>query len=82
MSDRVAVRHLHLYGVFDEGETRLLGCLYIDPPEPDAPECADATVSWWLVDEAVGTPLERELEQFAPRWLAEEWGFDSVHYHP
>ena len=78
----IGARESFLYGVFDEGETRLLGCLYIDPPEPDAPEGADATVSWWLVDEAVGTPLERELEQFAPRWLAKEWGFDPVHYYP
>ena len=38
--------------------------------------------SWWLVDEAVGTELERALDGLVPRWLADAWGFESVHYHP
>ena len=71
-----------LYAVFDERETRLLGCVYIDPPEEEAPEGSEATSSWWVVDQMVGTPLERELDAVIPRWLAEDWGFQRVHYHP
>ncbi len=78
----IGARETFLYGVFDEGETRLLGCLYIDPPEPEAPPGADSTVSWWLIEDAAGTALERSLDDFVPRWLAEEWGFENVHYHP
>jgi hypothetical protein len=78
----IAARETFLYGIFDAPETKLLGCLYIDPPEPGAPDGADATVSWWLVDEAVGTPLDQALEEFVPRWLAERWGFGAIHYHP
>jgi hypothetical protein len=65
------------YAVLDEGETRLLGCVYVDPPgEPGA----DADVSWWVVDEAVGTHLERVLAELVPRWLAEEWPFERPRY--
>ena len=41
------------------GETALLGCVYIDPPEDDSPPGTDAVVSWWVVDDAVGTDLAR-----------------------
>ena len=60
------------YALLDAAEERLLGCVYIDPSdEPDA----DALVSWWVVDDAVGTEVERALDALVPRWLAEEWPF-------
>ena len=62
------------YAILDDAETKLLGCLYIDPPGPGAPPGAEATASWWVVDEAVGTPLELELSEALPRWLADAWG--------
>jgi hypothetical protein len=71
-----------LYAVFDAEETQLLGCVYVDPPEADAPRGSDAMSSWWVVDDQVGTELERELDEVIPRWLSEDWGFRSVHYHP
>jgi hypothetical protein len=54
------------YAVLDERETRLLGCIYIDPPEGPG---ADAEVSWWVVDNMVGSELERVLDEFVPRWI-------------
>jgi hypothetical protein len=70
------------YAILDAGETELLGCLYIDPPDDGAPAGTDATVSWWVVDAAVGSDLERALVEFAPRWLLETWGMRAVHWHP
>ena len=75
-------REAFVYALLDEDETQLLGCVYIDPPEPVASEGAEATVSWWVVDSAVGTALERSLDQFIPRWLSEAWSFQRVHVHP
>lgn len=66
----------------DEGETELLGCVYIDPPDDTSPLGSGALVSWWLVDHAMGTDLERALDDFVPRWLADTWEFGSVHYSP
>ena len=68
----------YLYGVLDADETELFGCVYIYPSETDA----DADVSWWLVDEAVGTELEAALEAALPGWLAESWGIRSMRRHP
>jgi hypothetical protein len=70
------------YAVFDEAETELLGCVYIDPPDADSPAGTEAVVSWWMVDRAVGTDLDRALADFVPAWLRETWRFRSVHYTP
>jgi hypothetical protein len=78
----IAAQETFNYAVLDELETELLGCVYIDPPDEHSPPGTDAVASWWLVDRAVGTELEAELDDFVPRWLTETWGFGSVHYFP
>ena len=70
------------YAILDQAETMLFGCVYIDPPEAGTPEGADAVVSWWVIDDAVGTPLEQALDNLIPGWLSVAWGFEAVHYHP
>jgi len=65
------------YSVLNADESELLGCVYIDPSEE-----FDAQVSWWVIDDAVGTELERALDEFVPRWLSETWGFARVDYSP
>ena len=78
----IAAHETFNYAVLDEHETRLLGCVYIDPPDDASPPGSDALVSWWVVDEAVGTDLERALDELVPPWLAETWGFEAVHWSP
>jgi hypothetical protein len=78
----IAAHETFNYAILDEGEAALLGCVYIDPPEGEAPAGTDAVVSWWVVDDEAGGELERTLDRFLPRWLAEAWGFSSVHYSP
>ncbi len=70
------------YAVLDPGETVLLGCVYIDPPDASSPAGTDAVSSWWVVDGSVGTGLERALDGFVPPWLTDTWRFRSVHYYP
>ena len=65
------------YALFDDDETALLGCVYIDPPEKDG---ADAEISWWVVDECVGTELEAALDDLVPRWIAEVWPLTRPRY--
>ncbi|RJK92660.1 GNAT family N-acetyltransferase [Vallicoccus soli] len=65
------------YALLDEGETELLGCVYVDPPEAPG---ADAEVSWWVVDRLVGTDVERALDELVPRWLAEDWPLQRPRY--
>lgn len=74
----IAAHESFNYAVLDAEETALLGCVYIDPPG----EGADPVVSWWVVDELLGSDLERALDAFVPRWLADEWGFAAVDYSP
>jgi hypothetical protein len=78
----IAAHETFNYALLDEEEAELLGCVYIDPPDPEAPPGTEAVVSWWVVDEAVDTDLQRMLDEFVPRWLTETWGFTSVRYSP
>src|SRR3954465_4786220 len=70
----IAAHETFNYAVLDEGETALLGCLYIDPPGPSSPDGADAVASWWVVDVCAGSELERTLDAFVPGWLSDTWG--------
>ena len=66
------------YAVLNAGETELYGCVYIYPSAGEV----DADVSWWVVDDARGTELERELDAVVPAWLAQTWGLSSIRRHP
>jgi hypothetical protein len=61
------------YALFDDSDTALLGCVYIDPPERVG---ADAEIAWWVVDDRVGTGLGRALDAFVPQWIREAWPFE------
>jgi hypothetical protein len=78
----IAAGETFAYAVLDERESELLGCVYVDPPGDDSPAGSDAVASWWVVDRAAGSELERALDELVPRWLTDAWGFRSVHYHP
>jgi hypothetical protein len=67
------------YAVLDAGETQIFGCVYIDPPQREA-EGVGAVVSWWVVDEAVGTDLEAALDEAVPAWLASAWPLRGVRF--
>jgi hypothetical protein len=67
----IAAHESFLYGLFEEDEAELLGCLYVDPPTKIGD--IGAEVSWWVVDPLVGSDVERALDAFAERWLREEW---------
>ena len=70
------------YALLNEDETELLGCVYIDPPDDRSPAGTNAVSSWWVVDKEAGGSLERALDETIPGWLAETWGFRSVHHFP
>jgi hypothetical protein len=61
------------YALFDDAETALLGCVYIDPPRKVD---ADAEISWWVVDDRVGSDLQHALDTLVPRWITEAWPFE------
>jgi hypothetical protein len=77
-----AAREAFNYAILDRPEARLFGCVYIDPPNTGAAPESDTTVSWWVIDEALGSPLEVALDDVLPGWLADAWGFRSVRYEP
>jgi hypothetical protein len=78
----IAAHETFNYALLDAGETELLGCVYIDPPDDRSPAGTDAVSSWWVVDGHAGSELERVLDETVPRWLEETWGLRAVDYSP
>lgn len=65
------------YALLDAGESELLGCVYIDPPQKAG---ADAEISWWVVDWLVGGPIEAALDALVPQWIRETWPLSRPRY--
>jgi hypothetical protein len=77
-ADEMAGHESFNYALFDEHETVLVGCVYVDPPEKVGG--ADAEISWWVADPFVGTPVEAALDELVPRWIREDWPFEHPRY--
>jgi hypothetical protein len=73
----IAAHESFNYALLDDAETALLGCVYIDPPEKAG---ADAEISWWVIDERLGTALQQTLDWLVPRWIADAWPFERPRY--
>ena len=71
----IAAHESFLYGLFEDDEAELLGCVYIDPPEKAGD--VGAEVSWWVVDRLVGSDVERRTGR-AGAALARRTGRSAV----
>lgn len=65
------------YALLNLDETALFGCVYIDPPSAEG---ADAEISWWVVDDKVGTSLEAAMDIVVLRWIDRVWPFTRPKY--
>ncbi len=63
------------YAVMAPDESRLLGCVYVDPPVAEGTE---ADIRSWVRTDELGTGLESELEAFVIEWLGCSWPFSVV----
>jgi len=68
----IAAHESFNYALLDAEETAILGCVYIDPPEREG---ADAEISWWVVDDLVGTEAEQAVDTLVPHWITTDWPF-------
>lgn len=63
------------YAVMSLDESRLLGCVYIDPAHAPG---TDADVWYWARQSELSSGLEDRLGAFATSWLATHWPFRKV----
>ncbi|NQV15605.1 GNAT family N-acetyltransferase [bacterium] len=63
------------FAVMSPDQTRLLGCVYIDPP---AVEDIDAEVWFWVRQSELSSGLESKLKKFVFKWLKDSWPFVVV----
>lgn len=63
------------YAVMAPDESRLLGCVYIDPPHATG---TDADIWFWARQSELASGLEDQLGAFIDAWLATDWPFGKV----
>lgn len=69
------LRRAFNYAVMSSDEKRLLGCVYIDPPEKEG---FDAQVLFWLRRDGTDSSLEEVLGSAVRAWIRDEWPFSRV----
>jgi hypothetical protein len=65
------------YAVMSLDEKRLLGCVYVDPPEKAG---YDAEVWLWVRASELASGLDAVLYATVRRWIEERWPFQRVAY--
>jgi hypothetical protein len=63
------------FAVMSLDESRLLGCVYVDPPTKQG---FDAEVFWWARQDELANGLEGEIGAAARAWVEREWPFERV----
>ena len=66
------------YAVMSLDETRLLGCVYIDPARKTGTQ---ADIWFWVRQSEIENGLESILKLFLLSWLAESWPFNTVTFN-
>ena len=70
-------REAFAYTVVSLDETRVLGCVYIDPSQD---QTSDAEVYLWVRQSEYDQGLDPILYETVKKWLAEAWPFGLVRY--
>lgn len=63
------------YTVVSLDETRVIGCVYINPTRK---RDYDAEVYLWVREAELGSPSDNRLFEAVDDWLAAEWPFENV----
>jgi RimJ/RimL family protein N-acetyltransferase len=63
------------FAVMSLDESRLLGCVYVDPAEKEG---YDAEVTWWVRADELGGDLDQAVGEAARAWLERAWPFRRV----
>lgn len=71
------LRRSFAYTVVTLDETRVIGCVYIDPTRKRG---YDAEVYLWAREAALGSPPDTRLFEAVDEWLAAEWPFENVSF--
>ena len=69
------IRRSFAYTVVTLDETRVIGCVYINPTRKRG---YDAEVYLWARESAIGSPPDTKLYDAVDKWLEETWPFENV----
>ena len=70
-------RKAFAYTVVSLDETKVLGCLYINPPKKTGP---DAVVVMWVRQTEYDKGLDEILFSTVKDWISTQWPFKNVNY--
>ena len=70
-------RRSFAYTVVSPDESRVLGCVYINPTRKRG---HDASVTFWARESAMGSAADERLSKAVRNWVKEAWPFESPAY--
>lgn len=70
-------RKAFAYTVVSQDESRVLGCVYINPAESEG---AEAKIHMWVRQSEYDKGLDEVLFQAVKKWIKSAWPFTSVTY--
>ena len=70
-------REAFAYTMVNLGESRVLGCVYVNPSEGDS---TDAEVIMWVRQGEIDNGLDSILFETVKRWLRQRWPFERISY--
>lgn len=70
-------REAFAYTVVSPDESRVLGCVYINPAKE---EWIDARIRMWVRESEYGNGLDPVLLKTVKEWIEKEWPFKKVSY--
>lgn len=70
-------RRSFAYTVVSLDESRVLGCVYINPTRKRG---HDASVTFWARESAIGSAADERLSKAVRGWVEEAWPFESPAY--
>ncbi len=72
-------REAFAYTVTSLDESKVLGCVYINPSYPEATD-TDATLHMWVRQSEHDKGLDKILFHTVRKWISEDWPFKKVTY--
>ncbi len=72
------LRRAFAWAVLAPDERTVLGCCYVDPPEADDPDGADAVAWYWVRSDRIESGLEERVGAVFRDWLQARWPFQRV----
>jgi len=71
-------REGYAFTVLSLDRSQCLGCIYLEPADPNDRSTRDAMLAYWVIEEELASELDRHLLAEVLAWIERDWLFEKV----